>query len=324
MYGVYGRWSSSNFSVRIFNVIDEVTYHICYYFCNCSHLLITEDWKPTITMSNPDELDDGLLYDYSSANESPVEDVQSDTEVPQETTDKKRSIEEENKVDDSHLSKRQKKLAKRSKFHDKKKEQVQYEISKRKNLPKSTPEEISEYFTTLIREKNPDLSALELEEMYLKKSDFLSTIRYENDRTLENFPDFVKQFSKAPKTIIFSLTNLRVADIFRTLNSDKTCVKLFAKNKLKDDLTTVSTIFDTKNKRLSNIRCFVCTANRLSKILESTDAFFEGKDKLDIILDASFLDPKDNTLLTADDAIILAKTLRTLLDKKSSVKILLY
>ncbi|SMN18656.1 similar to Saccharomyces cerevisiae YLR003C CMS1 Subunit of U3-containing 90S preribosome processome complex involved in production of 18S rRNA and assembly of small ribosomal subunit [Maudiozyma saulgeensis] len=278
-------------------------------------------------MSNPDDLDDGLLYDYSSGGEQEVEDVGTVTLPQDEVTnndkkEKKRTADEVK--DESSMSKRQKKLAKRSKFTEKKKELRQYEISKKQNLPKSTPEEISEYFTTLIRSKNPDLSALELEEKYLKKTDFLSTARYTNDRTLENFPDFIKQFSKAPKTIIFSLTNLRVADVFRTLNTERQCVKLFAKNKLKDDQKTIDIVFDGKNKKFSNIRYFVCTATRLSKIIESSDAFFQGKDKLDIILDASFLDPKENTLLTADDAIVLASTLRTLLDKKSSVKILLY
>lgn len=286
-------------------------------------------------MSNPDDLDDGLIYDYNpgeeqtdnlSGTEAEGEVQTTSTDDIATTTSKKRSSSSVDKADEgaAPMSKRQMKLTKRSKFNDKKKEQRQYELSKKNNLPKATPEEISEYFTTLIREKNPDLSALELEELYLKKSDFLSTARYTNERTLENFPDFIKQFSKAPRTIIFSLTNLRVADVFRTLNTERTCVKLFAKNKLKDDERTVDTVFDTKNKKLSNIRYFVCTATRLSKLMEHTDAFFQGKEKLDIILDASFLDPKENTLLTADDAIVLAKTLRTLLDKKSSVKVLMY
>lgn len=290
-------------------------------------------------MSNPDDLDDGLLYDYNSGEEQADVLNGSDVEAENESTTKDESKEdspipvskkrsaadsEKSGEDAAPMSKRQKKLAKRSKFNDKKKEQRQYELSKKSNLPKSSPEEISEYFTTLIRSKNPDLSALELEELYLKKTDFLSTARYTEERTLENFPDFIKQFTKAPRTIIFSLTNLRVADVFRTLNTERTCVKLFAKNKLKDDERTVDTVFDTKNKKLSNIRYFVCTPARLSKLFEHSDAFFQGKEKLDVILDASFLDPKENTLLTADDAIVLAKTLRTLLDKKSSVKVLLY
>ena len=281
-------------------------------------------------MSNPDDLDDGLLYDYSSEHEQVEEqsaEVEQDdsTQEPliEDNNEKKRTVFDD-KNEERPMSKRQKKLSKRSKLIEKKKELHQYEKNKKMTLPKSTPEEISSYFSTLIREKNPDLSAIELEEKYLKKTDFLSTAKYTQERTLENFPDFIKQFSKAPKTIIFSLTNLRVADVFRTLNKDRTCVKLFAKNKLKDDLKMVDMVFDTKNKKFSNIRYFVCTATRLSKIIETNEAFFQGKDKLDIILDASFLDPKENTLLTADDAITLATTLRTLLDKKSSVKVLLY
>lgn len=282
-------------------------------------------------MSNPDDLDDGLLYDYSSGGEQVEEENEEieHTEPAKESpsdgiAEKKRTLIDEEREEERPMSKRQKKLSKRSKLIEKKKESHEYEKNRKMTLPKSTPEEVSAYFSTLIREKNPDLSAIELEEKYLKKTDFLSTAKYTQERTLENFPDFIKQFSKAPKTIIFSLTNLRVADVFRTLNKERTCVKLFAKNKLKDDLKMVDMVFDTKNKKFSNIRYFVCTPTRLSKIIETNDSFFQGKDKLDIILDASFLDPKENTLLTADDAITLATTLRILLDKKSSVKVLLY
>ena len=68
----------------------------------------------------------------------------------------------------------------------------------------------------------------------------------------------------------------------------------------------------------------MATPTRLEKLLESTELFFEGKDKLDIILDASYLDSKKNSLLDSENTKVLCKVLRTMLDKKSSVKVLLY
>ena len=284
-------------------------------------------------MSNPDDLDDGLLYDYESdhgEHQGPTEGSDLEEEFSAET--KKRAIEDESdkerpledEGDNKGLSKRQKKL-KSSKFHEKKKEQLEYEVGRRKNLPKSSPETIAEYLATLIREKNPDLSALELDELYLKKSDFLSTEKLDKDRCLANFSDFVNEFSRAPRALVLSMSNIRVADVFRSLNGSKSCLKLFSKNKLKDDIASLEQALDkTSNKKFKDIKYLISTPTRMSKILENTDVLFQGKEKLDIILDASYLDPKKDTLLSSENTIILCKVLKAILEKKSSVKILLY
>ncbi|CCF60140.1 hypothetical protein KAFR_0J00720 [Kazachstania africana CBS 2517] len=278
-------------------------------------------------MSNPDDLDDGLLYDFE--NEELVAQSHSGSdneEEPQQENENKRPLDEEEEKEEEArpLSKRQKKLQKRSKLHVKKKDQVQYEVNKRKAIPKSTPEEIQEYFTSLIREKNPDLSALELEDLYFKKTDFLSTAKFEEERDLDNLANFMQQNSKAPKAIVFSMSNMRVADVFRKLNTNKDCVKLFAKNKLKDDVKIVEDVFSGKSKKLTKMKYFLATPTRMEKILETTEVFFQGKDKLDVILDASYLDPKDNSLIASENTVLLCTVLKTILKKKSSVKILLY
>lgn len=290
-----------------------------------------------------DDLDDGLVYDFDGSDADVDETVntleieESSESIPAAT---KRRLDDE--VDTNKtVSKRQKKLQK-SKLHTKKREQAEYEIQKKKKLAKSSNDDIVEFFATKIRELNPELSALELNDLYFKKNDFISTQKFEDDRNLVNFSKFIQNFSKSPKAIIFSMSNMRVADISRSLSyqqedtktNDKAkkslhlsnSIKLFAKNKLKDDLIKIEQIFDEKKpvKKLQNIKYFIATPMRMEKVLEKSDAFFKGKDKLDIILDASYLDPKENTLLSCETTEALCKILKKILENKSSVKILLY
>lgn len=272
-------------------------------------------------MSNPDDLDDGLLLDYDSEsqNHSPTEYFDLETD---KSSDAKRPAEDEDT--NENLSKRQKKL-KSSKFHQRKKEQLEYDIEKKKNLPKSSPEAIADYLASLIREKNPKLSALELDELYLKKSDFISTEKLDKDRNLTNLPEFVGEFSRAPRALVFSMSNIRVADVFRSLNGSKNCLKLFSKNKLKDDVSSLEhTLGKDASKKGKAIKYFISTPTRMNKIIEETDVLFQGKEKLDIILDASYLDPKKDSLLASENTILLCQVLKAILEKKSSVKILLY
>lgn len=297
-------------------------------------------------MSNPDDLDDGLVYDFDEQEETVLSDTtnnnnDSGDEVVEneESNQKRREISSDDEDETKTLSKRQKKLQS-SKLRQKKKDQIQFEISKKQSIPKSNPDIIADYFTSLIREKNPDLSALELEELYLKKINFISTESFTDERDLENFSQFMIKYSRAPKAIVFSMSNMRVADVSRQLGGGKNSVKLFAKNKLDQDVRTVNSLLGEsdspkdegkgKNKKKSakkpskDIKYFIATPNRMEKILESTDVFFQGKDKLDIILDASYLDSKSNSLIAFENTVTLCKVLKTILDKKSSVKILLY
>lgn len=295
-------------------------------------------------MSNPDDLDDGLVYDFSETEDNNVSDsnIEQNNNNEEEAKSVKNGSEQPSKKREASdgaeesktLSKRQKKLQ-GSKLRQKKQEQLEFEINKKKTIPKSKPDAIAEFFATFIREKNPNLSALELDDLYLKKADFLSTQSFVRERTLDNFATFMIKFSKAPKAIVFSMSNMRVADVSRSLGGGKATVKLFAKNKLEQDVYMVNTLLgdakdnkkpkDKKGKKdVNGIRYFVATPNRMEKILETTDAIFQGKDKLDIILDASYLDNKDNSLISFENTMILCKVLKKILDNKSSVRVLLY
>ncbi|CAI1566604.1 hypothetical protein SEUBUCD646_0L00690 [Saccharomyces eubayanus] len=281
-------------------------------------------------MSNPDDLDDGLVYDFDSQQEVEIEANGNDglQKRPIQDDDDEKEVKETSEGESERpMSKRQKKLQKKSKFIEKKKEESQYIVSQRKSIPTSSPEKIIEYLTALIREKNPDLSALELEELYFKKKDFLSTEKFDTERKLTDFSTFMQKFSVAPKKIVFSMSNIRVADVYRSLNGGKNCVKLFSKSKLKDDIATVERLLGDSSKKSKNSNdsfYFIATPTRMQKIIEETELLFQGKEKLDIILDASYLDPKDNTILSFENAVVLCQVLKTFLNKKSSVKILLY
>ncbi|CDO94620.1 unnamed protein product [Kluyveromyces dobzhanskii CBS 2104] len=303
-----------------------------------------------------DDLDDGLDYQVNDVAENEISDNESVTLASGNESDEvtigeaKRPLDTDDHVkpvsaEDSEkpLSKRQKKLA-NSSFYQKKLERMEYEKSQKQNLPKGSTEKIVEYLATSIRDKNPDLSALELDELYFKKQDFISTERFEKERTLDNFQDFINNFSKSPRAIVLCQSNIRVADIYRSLSGHQAAVKLFSKTKLKDDVTRVESLLapkkDSKSEKKKNnrfnkngkgktdpsavVKYFISTPNRLQKIVESTDLFFQGKEKLDIFVDASYLDPKNNTIFTSDDSAILYNLLKEFLKKKTSVKILLY
>ncbi|CEP62719.1 Cms1p LALA0_S06e02146g [Lachancea lanzarotensis] len=289
-------------------------------------------------MSLGDDLDDGLDYEVEASDFEDAVEVDNELELSKPLKrSRSNSGQDEQKPIEERQSKRQRKLAK-SNLHQKKVEKVEHEKEQKKLLPKATAEYIVDYLATLVREKNPDLSALELEEKYFKKTDFISTERYQKDRTLDNFQDFVNTFSKSPRAVILSASNIRVADVFRSLGGSQNAVKLFSKTKLKDDVARVDLLLKgasqednagrkkskDKKKKQNEVKYFVSTPGRMSKVLDSTDALFEGKEKLDIFLDASYLDPKTNTLFTSEDCAALFKVLKDFLLKKSSVKILLF
>lgn len=279
-----------------------------------------------------DDLDDGLVYDVDDGIDDSAVVSLSDEESKKRTLDEESS--EKSEPTPISTSKRQKKLQK-SNLHQKKLEKIEYDRQQKANIPRSPTDVISEYFATLIREKNPDLSALELDEMYLRKTDFISTEKYEKERTIENFQNFIDSFSKSPRAIILCQSNMRVADVFRNLGGAKNAVKLFSKSKLKDDLSKLDYLLgnsssnskgrETNKKQADKqIKYLISTPNRMSKILQSTDILFQGKEKLDIFLDATYLDPKANTILTGEDNAALQKVLKEFLIKKSSVKVLLF
>ncbi|AET39869.1 Cms1p Ecym_5079 [Eremothecium cymbalariae DBVPG len=301
-------------------------------------------------MSYGDELDEGLeyelepIFDYSDATGQTSSKEQLNIEGNEENAIKKASFTSRSDKrpisdDQDHdmnsgqkpLSKRQKKLS-ASKLHQKKKERMEFEIEQKKQIPGKSPQAIVDYIASVIREKNPDLSALELEEIYLKKSDFVSTESYDKGRNLATFQEFANSYSKAPMAIVFAVSNIRVADLFRSLGGSASALKLFSKSKLKEDLEKVDrllgkgTLTSTDNRRNKKIKkmespstaikYYISTPARMAKLFEQTDLFFQGKHKLDIILDASYLDPKTNSLFTSEDGTLLCKVLNTLLKKK--------
>ncbi|KAL6949797.1 hypothetical protein ACO0QE_000459 [Hanseniaspora vineae] len=282
---------------------------------------------------NADDLDDGLDYDFNSGIVS-ADEGETIASSDNENTNKRRLSQDDgainkktNSVESANqapLSKRQKKLQ-NSKFHLKKKEKMEFEKSQRLALSTLSGEEIAENLNKMIGLWYPDLSPLELEELYFKKTEFIPTTSYMEPRTVENFQDFVTKFTKAPKAVVFCSTNVRVAEVFKNLGGSTQSLKLFNKNKLKDDLAKLEELSQGKKKPHHNdIKYFISTPNRIDKIIQESAFFFQGKEKLDIIIDSSYLDAKTNTIFTSLDGKVLCSVLKKIIKEKSSVKILLY
>lgn len=64
------------------------------------------------------------------------------------------------------------------------------------------------------------------------------------------------------------MSNIRVADVYRSLNGGKNCVKLFSKSKLKDDIATVERLLTDSSKKSNKNKdslYFIATPTRMQK-----------------------------------------------------------
>lgn len=135
-----------------------------------------------------DDLDDGLLYDMEShdgvdvAPSNTDDGYQLDIETTVETSD-----EPPKKVEST-----KKRAAPSSKFLEKKKMKMQIDVDRKKGISlESSVDAIADYINESLRRKNLDLSALELAEMYFKKTDFRSTSEFTEPRVPENLSKFI-------------------------------------------------------------------------------------------------------------------------------------
>lgn len=253
-----------------------------------------------------DDLDDGLAYDIDSEPETQL-DAGSDFEV--EAAPKVES----------------KKRKKSSKLQDKKRIKMEMDTQQKKNLSKETsPEVIADFINNRIRQKNADLSALELSEMYFNKSDIRSTADFEEDRELEGLPKFIEAKFKnmlpakkgKPKKgkksepepederkfiAIVSMSALRACDVHRsTKDISGSSLKIINKNKIEVDLKLV------KSTR-SRVLC--CTPGRLIKVLNSDDLELSKDEIKIIIVDNTYLDGKKQNIWDIKETPEVLKTL---------------
>lgn len=277
-----------------------------------------------------DDLDDGLVYDFDVTDDKKSgdseEEVQDVSDEPKES-----ATGSEEKEDNS------KKRKKNDKLKEKKRLKMEIDTNQKKNISlESSTDIIADYLNNRLTQKNPDLSALELSELYFKKSDIRSTAEFTEERNLENLPKFIsskfknmlpekKKGSKNKKNdkkdvenderkfiVILSMSALRACDVHRaTRELAGSSIKLINKNKLPNDLKILKT---------TNSRVLCCTPGRLLKILNNNDGELKKEELKILIVDNSFLDPKLQNVWD------IAETTATLglLTKEANSKIYLY
>lgn len=269
-----------------------------------------------------DDLNDGLVYDFedSEAEIAELEPLSEEDEIEQEMpSSKKRKV--------------------TSNLKNKKRIKMEMEVDQKKKLAKEeSVEAITDYFNTQIRQKNSDLSALELAELYFNKTDFRSTSNFEDDRTLDNFPNLItskfksmlgssdkkknkkKKHQEKPQEkpeeerkfiAVVSMSAIRACDVHRALSVlPGSSLKLINKNKIDVDRKLVKT---------TRSRILCCTPGRLLKVLSNEDLVLKPEEVKIVILDSSYLNQKCQNITDIEETVPTLKELT-----KSGSKIYLY
>ena len=269
-----------------------------------------------------DDLDDGLEYnvEFSSGEEiNPDSELEDDNNASDEESKKAKT--------ESEANNGKKRKAKTSKLQEKKKVKMEMDIAQKKNLSKeSSTDVIADFINNKISQKNPNLSTLELSELYFNKTNFRSTSEFDEEkRSLDNLTKFIigrfknmlpshdkknkknknKKNKKEDKShdssnndkdeaeerkfiAIVSMSALRACDIHRaTREISGSSLKLINKNKLDVDLKLVKT---------TRSRILCCTPGRLLKVLNSEDLELNKDEIKIIIVDNSYLDQKQQNI----------------------------
>ncbi|EGW35174.1 uncharacterized protein SPAPADRAFT_131035 [Spathaspora passalidarum NRRL Y-27907] len=262
-------------------------------------------------MAHPtaDDLDDGLEYDLQ------LSDSEEETFV----------VEQPEVVKEEKEQPANKKRKQNTKFKETKKLKMEMDIETKKNMSvEESPEVIAEYINSKIRRKNPNLSALELADLYFAKSEIRSNVDFKETRNLDNLSAFItnrfknmlptkkgKEDSERKFIAIVSMSAIRACDIHRaTRELSGSSLKLINKNKLNVDLKLV------KSTR-SRVLC--CTPGRLAKVLAHEDSELQASEVKIIIVDNSYLDSKKQNIWDIPETFDVLKSLT-----KQGSKIYLY
>ncbi|KAJ5397123.1 Protein CMS1 [Penicillium cosmopolitanum] len=207
------------------------------------------------------------------------------------------------------LSKRQKKLQKS------RKKQPEQDLTSQdrengidKSIGKMDGSLLGDYFAQRAKKLDKELSAVELSDLSIPESAFLDTTSFDQTRSLEQLPAFLKKFSPkgadlsksstkegTPHTLVVSAAALRAADVVRALRPFQTkesiVGKLFAKHiKLEE-----------AKQFLQRARTGIGagTPQRLSDLLESGTLKVDELER--IVIDGSHIDAKQRGLFDMKD-----------------------
>lgn len=287
---------------------------------------------PTCNQMSVDDLDDGLSYQVDFSND----------EVSLSDSDKgSKQLSEIEAVPSVENSKKRSKSG--SNLQEKKKVKMQMDMEKKKNLSREpSVDVIADFINDSLRRKNPDLSALEMAELYFKKTDFRSTAEFIEQRNLDNLPKFIlsrfdnmlpsktpgKKNKKKGKKVdvessqssdvgdrkfiaIISMSAIRACDVHRSLRDiPGSSLKLINKNKIDVDLKLVGSTW---------ARVLCCTPGRLQKILNNEELALKPEEIKIVIADTSYLDQKMQNIFNISETTPTLKQLTS-----SGSKIYLY
>lgn len=254
-----------------------------------------------------DDLDDGLVYDIDASLDEGVDLASESEDLGVQSEEEKENPKKRKNTD---------------KLKEKKKLRMDMDMQHKRNMSQElSTDAIADYVNDLIRRKNPDLSALELAALYLKKGDFRSSAEFGELRTLDNLAKYIdgrfsnmlpsktpgkknaKKREKKKKNekrddknenddsnqerkfiAILSMSAIRACDVHRALRDiPGSLLKLINKNKMHVDLKLVKSTW-------SRVLC--CTPGRLLKVLAHEDQPLKKEEIKIILLDNSYLDQK--------------------------------
>ncbi|OBA27058.1 hypothetical protein HANVADRAFT_52603 [Hanseniaspora valbyensis NRRL Y-1626] len=280
-----------------------------------------------------DDLEDNLALDVSDNEKQEEQIISSENQI----TDNKRKLESED-------GQEQKKISKKAKTNKNASNNLSTDSEFIKSFSVLPLEQVVQYFNVNLKKADSDAS----ERPFLfSKNDFKDTSTFPiSDRKLPNFnkflTTFINQRDAKTKTIIVSATNIRVADIHRAIHldlqeGDKTLkgIKLFNKNKLKQDIETLVNISKSKDDKYKNVKNYITTPTRLLTLLETlgqdkkhNSLWLKDKSKLDVVIDCQFMINSNKNVNILNDFQTVYKLLDLIKDLKqikgNSLRIILY
>ncbi|ODV84034.1 hypothetical protein CANARDRAFT_29486 [[Candida] arabinofermentans NRRL YB-2248] len=290
-----------------------------------------------------DDLNDGLDYTYDNSDDEGIEIKEGEVEVPtkSQADDEDDASTEETKQLTTEVKTGKKRKQKDDKLSSKKKQKMDFDIEQKKQLALQNPDTIAEKIATKIRSQYPDLSALELGELYLNKSIFKNTSHWVAERNLANLSNFLDltfkkilpekptnnnkrmakklkkkgpQEEKAKKfVLVLSMSAIRACDVHRaTKGLNGSSIKLINKNKLQDDLKVI---------QFTRSRLLASTPGRIEKILNTEETTLQCSQIGAIVIDSSYLDSKMQNVWELKETV---KVIKRITDEHPKTKVYLY
>ncbi|WBW72165.1 U3-containing 90S preribosome complex subunit Cms1 [Schizosaccharomyces osmophilus] len=252
------------------------------------------------TETNADALEDDLDYQIDASSNESDNDSQSQSSSHE--------IEANQPSSDASEVKKNKRKRQRQKLKEKKKQKFGTSGKEATSLAHS-PDILSDIINNQIRINFKDLSAVELQDRFIKSSYIEDTIDFPNERETGNYPEYVthafkknnqeNEFNKvdsngSPTTLIFCLSALRALDIVKALRKLQTeefkITKLFGKHIKLDEH-----IEYCKNNKIG------IAVGTPQRILQLTNGNLNFDHLKFVILDYTFTDKKSYNLISNND-----------------------